>query len=211
MFLSKGVPKICSKFTGEHPCRSAISITLLCNFIKIALWHGCSPVNLLHVFRTPFPSNSSGWLLLKFVAYVSHISHIEIHHRNIALHKKVQFTSRKNKAKRKSLTLRKHKNIETQIKTSSGFASSTNLVPSVCCHLDNGRRRKWKSVRKATYVHVKMLSTSLHFLETWIPSLLLKNFQISRNTFTPFTPYSSVFIVNFENGIAVETIGIENL
>ena len=34
------------------------------NFIEIALWHGCSPVNLLHIFRTPFPKNTSGWLLL---------------------------------------------------------------------------------------------------------------------------------------------------
>ena len=24
------------------------------NFIEIAFWHGCSPVNLLHIFRTPF-------------------------------------------------------------------------------------------------------------------------------------------------------------
>ena len=30
------------------------------NFIEIALWHGCSPVNLLHIFRTPFPRNTSG-------------------------------------------------------------------------------------------------------------------------------------------------------
>ena len=29
VFLGKGVLKICSKFTGEHPCRSAISIKLL--------------------------------------------------------------------------------------------------------------------------------------------------------------------------------------
>ena len=35
------------------------------NFIEIALRHGCSPVNLLHIFRTPFPRNTSGWLLLK--------------------------------------------------------------------------------------------------------------------------------------------------
>ena len=34
-----------------------------CDF-KIALWHGCSPVNLLHVFRTPFTKNTSGWMLL---------------------------------------------------------------------------------------------------------------------------------------------------
>ena len=36
------------------------------NFIEIALRHWCSPVNLLHIFRTPFPKNSSGWLLLSF-------------------------------------------------------------------------------------------------------------------------------------------------
>ena len=35
-FLGKSVLKICSKFTGEHPCRSVISIKLLCNFIEIA-------------------------------------------------------------------------------------------------------------------------------------------------------------------------------
>ena len=29
VFLGKGAPKICSKFTGEHPCRSMISIKLL--------------------------------------------------------------------------------------------------------------------------------------------------------------------------------------
>ena len=30
VFLGKGVMEICSKFTGEHPCRSMISIKLLC-------------------------------------------------------------------------------------------------------------------------------------------------------------------------------------
>ena len=64
MFLRKGVMKICSKFTGDHPCRSAISIKLQNNFIEIVLRHGCSPVNLQHIFRTPFPKNTSGGLLL---------------------------------------------------------------------------------------------------------------------------------------------------
>ena len=54
-----------SKFTGEHPCRSVISIKLLCNFTEIALWHRCSPVNFLHNFRTPFLQNTSGPLLPK--------------------------------------------------------------------------------------------------------------------------------------------------
>ena len=34
------------------------------NFIENTLRHACSPVNLLHIFRTPFPRNTSGWLLL---------------------------------------------------------------------------------------------------------------------------------------------------
>ena len=34
------------------------------NFIEIILWHGCSPVNSLHIFRTAFLKNTSGWLLL---------------------------------------------------------------------------------------------------------------------------------------------------
>ena len=40
---------------------------LYCNFIEITLRHGCSPVNLLHIFRTPFPKNTSGGLLLYVV------------------------------------------------------------------------------------------------------------------------------------------------
>ena len=64
VILAKGILKVCSKFTGEHPCRSVILIKLLCNFIEITFRHGCSPVNLLHNSRTPFPKNTSGWLLL---------------------------------------------------------------------------------------------------------------------------------------------------
>ena len=66
VFIVKGILRISSKFTGEHPCWSVISITLLCNFIEIILRHECSPVNLLHIFRTPFLKNTSGWLSLKF-------------------------------------------------------------------------------------------------------------------------------------------------
>ena len=38
----------------------SVALQLLCNFIKITLRHGCSPVNLLHIFRTPFTKNISG-------------------------------------------------------------------------------------------------------------------------------------------------------
>ena len=50
VFLEKGVWKICNK--------------LLCNFIEITHWHGCSPVRLLHIFETLFYKNTSGGLLL---------------------------------------------------------------------------------------------------------------------------------------------------
>ena len=43
---------------------------VLCNFIEIALRHGCSPVNLLHIFRTAFLKNTSGQLLLLFLEMV---------------------------------------------------------------------------------------------------------------------------------------------
>ena len=48
----------------KHPCGSVISIKFLCNFIEISLRHGCSPVNLLHIFRTSFPKDTSRGLLL---------------------------------------------------------------------------------------------------------------------------------------------------
>ena len=62
--LEKDVLKICSKFTGEHPCESAISIKLLCNFIEITLQDLRSPVNVLHFSEHLFPKNTSGSLIL---------------------------------------------------------------------------------------------------------------------------------------------------
>ena len=45
---------------------------LKCYFNKVAYWNHispwCSPVNLLHIFRTPFLKNTSGWLLLYILA-----------------------------------------------------------------------------------------------------------------------------------------------
>ena len=64
VFLEKSVLKICSKFTGEHPCWSVISVTLLCDFIEITLRHECSPINLVLIFRIPFHKNTSQEMLL---------------------------------------------------------------------------------------------------------------------------------------------------
>ena len=69
MFLVKGALKICSKFIGEQSCLCVISIMFQNNSIDITLRHGCSPINLLHIFRTAFFKNISGWLLLHFLKY----------------------------------------------------------------------------------------------------------------------------------------------
>ena len=71
----RGVPrKRCSEnmhqIYRKHPCQIAISIKLLCDVIEMALLHGCSPVNLLHIFRTPFTKNTSARLLLPLVFYL---------------------------------------------------------------------------------------------------------------------------------------------
>ena len=56
--LSKRYSEDMLQMYREHPCRSMISI------IESALRHGCSPVNLMNIFRTPFYKNTSKWLLL---------------------------------------------------------------------------------------------------------------------------------------------------
>ena len=38
---------------------------LFCNFIETSLWHEFPPVNLLHIFKTLFPTKTSGRLFLK--------------------------------------------------------------------------------------------------------------------------------------------------
>ena len=47
------------------------------NNVEITLRHWCSTVMLLHIFRTPFPKNTSGGLLLNesFIPYTSTENH----------------------------------------------------------------------------------------------------------------------------------------
>ena len=42
-------------------------VALQSSFVEITLWHGCSPVNLVHIFRTPFYKNTYEGLLLLFI------------------------------------------------------------------------------------------------------------------------------------------------
>ena len=41
-----------------------VAVQMLCNFIEIALQDGYSPVNLLHILRTPFLKDTYRRLLL---------------------------------------------------------------------------------------------------------------------------------------------------
>ena len=59
--------KICSGFTGEHPCQSVISIKLQ----NITLPHGLCPVSLMHIFRTRFSKSTSGRLLLYIYIHIA--------------------------------------------------------------------------------------------------------------------------------------------
>ena len=82
VFLGKGVLKICNKFTGECPCRNAISIKLQTNFIEIALRYGYSLVSLLHIFRTPFPQNTSEGLPLSMQTIFFMVASLSLYSEN---------------------------------------------------------------------------------------------------------------------------------
>ena len=51
---------IITKFTHQ---KVRWNYRILYSIIEIALWYRCSPVNLLHIFETPFLKNTSGYLL----------------------------------------------------------------------------------------------------------------------------------------------------
>ena len=43
-----------------------LSVSKIWKLIQITLQYGCSPANVLHMFKTPFPNNTSGGQLLNF-------------------------------------------------------------------------------------------------------------------------------------------------
>ena len=48
------------------------------NFMEIVLWYGCCLINLLDIFRTPFPKNTSGELFLSIVTGESLIKIVNV-------------------------------------------------------------------------------------------------------------------------------------
>ena len=59
---SEYMPQICRK--ALMPKCDLNKVAKQSNFFEIALRHGCHPVILLHIFRTPFLKNTSGRLPL---------------------------------------------------------------------------------------------------------------------------------------------------
>ena len=58
--LPRGVPKKRCFENMQQTYRRTPMWNTLCNYIEITLRHGCSPVNLLHIFRSSFPRYTSG-------------------------------------------------------------------------------------------------------------------------------------------------------
>ena len=85
LFLLWILPSQREKVLKKHPSRSVLrkrcSENLQSNFIEITLRHGCSPVNLLYISKTPFPKSTSDRLILvlQFNYFtVRNIFHIQI-------------------------------------------------------------------------------------------------------------------------------------
>ena len=55
-----------SKYFGGYKDNEDVTPfrSMLCNFIEIALWHGCSPVDLVRMLRTPLKGCSSPLYIL---------------------------------------------------------------------------------------------------------------------------------------------------
>ena len=70
--VSKGVLRNFEKFIRKHLCQSLffnkVAGLTLSTLLKQRLWHGCFPVNFTKFLRTSFLQNTSGRLLLIFVA-----------------------------------------------------------------------------------------------------------------------------------------------
>ena len=58
--------KLCSSDNHYTTAPQLKPVKLQIRFTDITFRHGCSPVNLLHSFRIPFPKNTFGGMLLNF-------------------------------------------------------------------------------------------------------------------------------------------------
>ena len=161
MFLGKGVLKICTKFVGKNPCWSVISMKLQSIFIKTTLRYGFSPVNLLHIFRTPFRKNTSWWMLLE-----------QFHKNLLTVHMFLSiFQYNRNSHQRCSV----RKSVLLEISTNSqektyASVSDTDVFPWIfrnileCLPLQNISGRLHFSMAKFSYYRKNWFSDSLSWI-----------------------------------------------
>ena len=72
--------KMCSENMQQIYRRIPIAKCDFNKVAKITLWHGCSPVNLMHNFRIPFyEKNYGGMLLDKYIWFLSFTSILYIY------------------------------------------------------------------------------------------------------------------------------------
>ena len=73
MFYEKVVLRNFTKFTGKHLCQglffNKVAGLTSATLFKKGLWHSCFPVNFAKFLGTPFLHNTSGRLLLCFMAF----------------------------------------------------------------------------------------------------------------------------------------------
>ena len=69
--LSKRFSENMQEIYRRTPCQNVISIKLQSKFNETTFRHGCSSVNLPHIFRIPFLKNTSGRLLLNFYLWLT--------------------------------------------------------------------------------------------------------------------------------------------
>ena len=67
--LSKRCSESMEQIYRRAPIPRCDSIKFLCKLVEITLRHECSPVNLLHTFRTAFTKNTYAKLLLNKIFY----------------------------------------------------------------------------------------------------------------------------------------------
>ena len=66
-FFQKRCSENMQQIFRRTPMPKCVFDKLLCNFIEITLRHGCSPVNLLHIFRTPTLGSLLEGLYMRFI------------------------------------------------------------------------------------------------------------------------------------------------
>ena len=111
-----------------------------CDFNKVAKqFYGnhtstwCSPVNLLHIFRTPFSKSTPGWLLLNLLIWVKHSkgkSFLHIFKTKIAQNFKQEVISYGLVEEFGNAKLRKHPKIQNKEQTVPVFFLPLNFIHS---------------------------------------------------------------------------------